>query len=170
MIVRRAEISDALELAEAHVRSMQATYPGLVPQSALDNLSVMDNAARKRRSIAEGNTHTFVAEEAGEAIGFASLGDRGEKGRDGLVGKLHAMYIDPAWWRQGVGRQLWDKVVECARRAGWATLLVKVATGNTRARRFYEDMGCVPDPSSVGTREYLGATVETVTYQLRLGP
>ena len=152
------------------MRSMQATYSGLVPQSALDNLSVEDNAARKRQHLTEGKTQTFVAEAAGEVIGFAALGNKIEEDGDGLVGQLYAIYIDPAWWRQGAGRLLWDRVVKCARRTGWTKLLVEVATGNTRACRFYEAMGCVTDPSSVKTREYLGATVETVTYQLKLRP
>jgi len=149
---------------------VQATYRGLVPQSALDSLSVEDNEVGKRRQLTEGRTQTFVAEVAGQVIGNAVLGNTVEEDEEGLVGQLNAIYIDPAWWHQGAGRLLWDEVVKGARRAGWAKLLVKTATGNTRACRFYEAMGCVVDPSSVKTREYLGATVETVTYQLRLRP
>ena len=106
MIVRGAKVSDAQQLAEAHVRSMQATYPGLVPQASLDNLLVEDNAARKRQHLTEGKTQTFVAEVAGEVIGFAVLGKKIEEDEDGLVGELHAIYVDPAWWRQGAGRLL----------------------------------------------------------------
>jgi GNAT superfamily N-acetyltransferase len=147
---------------------MQATYRGLVPQSALDGLSVEDNEARKRQQLTEGRTQTFVAEVEGQVVGHASLGSTAEEDEEGLVGQLYAIYIDPAWWRQGVGRLLWSEAVKRARSAGWAKLLVKTATGNARASRFYEAMGCVADPSSVTTREYLGATVETVTYQVRL--
>ena len=140
------------------------------PTPALDDLSVEDRAARKRQHLTEGKAQTFVAEVEGEVTGFAVLGNRIEEDEDGLVGHLFAIYIDPAWWRQGAGRLLWDKVVECARRAGWARLLVEVATGNTGACRFYEAMGCVADHSTLSTRAYLGTTVETVTYQLTLRP
>ena len=170
MIVRRAEVSDAPQLAEAHVRSMQATYVDLVPQATLDNLSVEDNEVRTRQHLTEGITQTFVTEAVGEVIVFAVLGNTTEEDEDGLVGQLYAIYVDPAWWRQGAGRLLWDKAVKCARRTGWAKLLANVVTGNTHACRFYEAMGCVTDPRSVKTGEYLGATVETVTYQLKLKP
>ena len=108
MITRRAEISDARQLAEVHVRSMRATYPGLVPQSALDDLSVEDRAARKRQHLTEGKAQTFVAEVEGEVTGFAVLGNRiepgGVRGPDGCCGtrwwSAHAVLGGQGcWWK-----------------------------------------------------------------------
>ena len=168
MIVRRARESDARQLAEAHVASMRATYRGLVSQDVLDALSVDDNETRKRQAIASSDIRHFVAEADGRAIGFAALGGKVEEDEDGQFGQLYAIYLDPAWWRRGAGRMLWETAVEKARSDGWTRLIVKTASGNTRASRFYEAMGCTVIPGSVDTREYLGSTIETVKYQLLL--
>lgn len=168
MIIRRARVSDARQLAEAHIRSMRATYRGLVPQSTLDSLSVDENEERKRQQLATGGNPPFVAEAEGRVIGFAVIGDDAEEDEDGPTGQLYAIYLDPAWWRQGAGRLLWEKVIEEARSAGWTRLTVKVAAANARACRFYEAMGCSVIPGSISTREYLGTTIETVIYQLPL--
>lgn len=168
MMIRRARISDALQLSQAHVRSMRATYDGLVPQAALDALSVDDNEARQRQAILAGDNQHFVAEADGKVIGFVVLGGKAEKDEDGRFGQLHAIYLDPTWWRQGAGRLLWERAVEETRMAGWTRLIVKTATGNVGASRFYEAMGCTVIPDSIDTRKYLGATIETVKYQLSL--
>jgi hypothetical protein len=47
-------------------------------------------------------------------------------------------------------------------------MLLKVASLNSGACRFYEAMAAVADPKSLRTTQYLGAPVETVTYELQL--
>ena len=168
MIVRRAQITDASQLAEVSVNSIRATYERLVPNSVLESLSIKDNEAKFRQRIAEGHSHMFVAEAYSQIIGFATLGDKVEKGEQGLTGQLYAIYLDPKWWRRGAGWLLWNEAIGCARSLGWIRLKVKTATGNTRACRFYEAMGCVANVTSIKESDYLGVTVETIQYILVL--
>ena len=171
VVIREARLSDARQLAEAHVRSMQATYPGIVPQETLDALSADENVKAKRQSLqslAEGGGCMLVAQVDGRVVGHARIGDRTEEAEEGLVGQLYSIYLDPDWWRQGIGRQLWDEAVRVARQSGWKKLRVKTAAANEGASRFYEAMGCTLEPDSQGTMEYMGTTVETVRYELAL--
>lgn len=168
MIIRRAQIADASQLAKVGVNSIRATYERLVPNSVLESLSIKDNETKVRQQIAEGRRQMFVAEADRRIIGFATLGDKVEKEEQGLTGQLYAIYLDPKWWRCGAGRLLWNEAMACARNLGWTRLRVKTATGNTRACRFYEAMGCMADVTSIKESDYLGVTVETIQYLLVL--
>lgn len=158
-------------MAEVHVRSLQATYPGIVPQGILASLSVDEHATRLRpllESPNEGGGWRLVAEVGGRIVGQAHMGDRTEETAEGVIGQLYSIYLDPDWWRRGIGRQLWEGAVELARRQGWSKLRVKTAAANESASRFYEAMGCTRVPGSDNTMEYMGVTVDTVRYELLL--
>jgi GNAT superfamily N-acetyltransferase len=74
----------------------------------------------------------YVAEAAGEPVGWASLIPRGD------FGWLEDLWVDPAWIGRGVGRMLFEHVKERARELG-AERLEWEAEPN--ARGFYERMG-----------------------------
>jgi GNAT superfamily N-acetyltransferase len=71
---------------------------------------------------------TFVAEVDGEVAGFAGLSD----------GWLDHLYLSPDHWRQGLGRQLFERVKE-EQPSGF---VFWVFQKNENARQFYEAMGC----------------------------
>jgi GNAT superfamily N-acetyltransferase len=73
-----------------------------------------------------------VAEAEGEPVGWAALIPRGE------VGWLEDLWVEPAWIGLGVGRLLFEHVVEQARSLG-ARRLEWEAEPN--AKGFYERMG-----------------------------
>jgi len=67
------------------------------------------------------------------------------EGRAGLVGELYALYIAPAWWSAGVGRELMSRALTGLRADGYQRVVLWVLTDNARARRFYEIAGFAPD-------------------------
>lgn len=69
----------------------------------------------------------IVAESGGEIVGFAAL--------EG--GELDGLFVEPARWREGIGRQLVEAAVQEARRRGLAVMV----SANPGARRFYEKCG-----------------------------
>ena len=168
MIVRRAHIADASRLAKVNVNSIRETYGHLVPSSVLESLSFRDYEIKFHQRIVEDRWHLFVVDTDGQVIGFAALGDEVEKEEQGLAGQLYAIYLDPKYWRRGAGRLLWNETMAYARQLGWTHLRVKVGTGNSRARQFYEAMGCVADETSVEETAYLGVTLEPIQYMLVL--
>lgn len=70
---------------------------------------------------------TYVAEAAGEVVGFAALGDEW----------LEHLYVEPAWQGRGIGDLLLTKAKE-ARPDGFR---LYVFQRNEEARRFYEARG-----------------------------
>src|SRR5262249_17795116 len=74
--IRPAVLADASRLAELHVRSWQAGYRGLLPQSLLDDLDPVARLARWEAILQDTNwpgQGTLVAEEGNELVGVARL-------------------------------------------------------------------------------------------------
>jgi len=55
---------------------------------------------------------------------------------------LHSLMIDQDYRRQGIGRRLWVRAKDFARRSRVRALLVETQNTNVPACRFYEQMGC----------------------------
>jgi GNAT superfamily N-acetyltransferase len=143
MDIRRALADDALGVATVHVRSWQAAYRGLLPDTYLDQLDVERLRAGWERNIAETDwprNGTLVATEAnGNVVGFANIGPaRDGDGDPAVTGELVAIYLLPEAWGSGVGRRLMLAAVNVLREAGFAEAILWVLDGNERAQRFYE--------------------------------
>lgn len=76
--IRRATVADAERIAFVHVTAWRETYRGLVPDNALDSLSIPDRTGKwtqiLRDETSVGQQSTFVADEHGEVVGFANGG------------------------------------------------------------------------------------------------
>ncbi len=173
--VRRATADDARAIAEIVVGGWQTAYRGILPDDFLAGLSVgaREVAWRMRLECEDDGSREpiWVAEVAGEAIGFVSCGSprdedwkssRGQVGR--LGGEVYAIYVAPDGWRKGAGRALLETATSHLRACGSETLVLWVLEANTNGREFYEAMGWRPD----GTRHLLdlgGFTVPEVRYR-----
>jgi GNAT superfamily N-acetyltransferase len=78
---------------------------------------------------------TVVAERVGQLLGFAVV-----LRRDDGDAELDGLFVEPAYWRHGVGRALVEHAERIATRDGAAYLWV---TANTRALGFYDSCGFV---------------------------
>ncbi|MGI9417561.1 MAG: GNAT family N-acetyltransferase [Geminicoccaceae bacterium] len=73
--------------------------------------------------------------DSGSVCGWACLEET-----DDRCGEVNAFFIDPEWQRRGVGRLLWQKVVERARILGLKTLCLDA---DPAAVPFYRAIGFV---------------------------
>jgi GNAT superfamily N-acetyltransferase len=78
---------------------------------------------------------TVVAERDGELLGFSVV-----LRRDDGDAELDGLFVEPAQWRQGIGRMLVEQAEHIAARDGSANLWV---IANTRALDFYNACGFV---------------------------
>jgi GNAT superfamily N-acetyltransferase len=78
---------------------------------------------------------TVVAESAGQLLGFAVVLPR----EDGDA-ELDGLFVEPTYWRHGLGRALVEQAERIATSDGAANLWV---TANTRALEFYDACGFV---------------------------
>lgn len=79
--------------------------------------------------------HVRVAEGTVRPLGFSVL----LPGRDG-VAELDGLFVDPAFFRRGIGRALIDDALARARDRGWTRIEV---TANPNAIEFYLKQGFI---------------------------
>ena len=161
--VRCATAADAAAIAQVHVLSWQHAYCALLPQPFLDGLSIASREALWARNLASGLGTVLVAQREQDVVGFAAFGPRRDAGAAVEEHELWAIYLAPAYWRQGAGRRLW---AECLRRMaadGALSISVWVLAGNTPAMCFYEVLGFRPTGDERAL-EIGGASVSELRY------
>ncbi|SQD97312.1 MULTISPECIES: GNAT family N-acetyltransferase [unclassified Parafrankia] len=152
MQVRQAGVADAEGIARVHVLSSQAGYRGLLPQPLLDGLRPAQRVPRWTATVRQTSwpgRGVLVADDAGAIVGFVDLRPAEDDDPDAVgVGEITGFYVLPAAWRQGVGRHLMAAAVRGLHAAGYMSAMLWVLEANTRAVRFYSQLGWEPDGSS----------------------
>jgi RimJ/RimL family protein N-acetyltransferase len=148
--IRRATMADAAQIAEAHVRSWQSAYRGLIPQDYLDGLDPANRTAMWARILASVNwraSGVLVAEMGSAVAGFISFGPTRDDDDNGhrLIGEIMAIYVAPPAWGNGVGRELMTAALDRLAAVGYVDTTLWVLKTNLKARRFYEAAGFMPD-------------------------
>ncbi len=139
-LIREAEPGDAGGMARVHVASWQAAYPGLIDQEFLDSLDIEDRTQSWARILRQPRGTVLLAEAEGVVIGFCAIGPAIDQG----WGEVFAIYLDPARWGKGVGRDLLAAGEGALAEWGYRRALLWVLARNTRARAFYERQGWAP--------------------------
>jgi ribosomal protein S18 acetylase RimI-like enzyme len=149
MDIRPARTEDVPEIAAIHVRSWQAAYQGQLPQAYLDGLDPSQRIGQWEQTLsAAGWTfgRTLVADADGRLSGFVSYGPARDDDADSKrAGEIYAIYLMPAVWDKGIGRQLMTTALDRLGEAGFDQVILWVLDSNVRARHFYEAGGWLAD-------------------------
>ena len=173
---------DARSIAAVYVRSWKGAYPGLIPQSYLDALTVDDRVGMWEETLDTSDwPHAGVIVLLGPArddgaegpiTGFVSFGPTRDADADAdaePVGEILNIYLDPVAFGSGGADVLMSAVEVALRGAHFTSASLWVLGTNARARRFYERRGWRPD--GVTKVHDWGAFVATdVRYVLPLAP
>ena len=147
--IRPATSDDAAALATVHVRSWQWAYQGQVPDAYLEQLgqTLPERIAARRTQLErlQPDYRWWVAEHAGEVVGFATTRPSADDDAAPLTAEVLALYLDPEAVEQGIGRTLFEHAVADFRQRGFRQATLWVLESNERARRFYEAAGWAPD-------------------------
>ncbi len=161
--IRRARATDAVAIAAVHVAAWRSTYPGILPDTYLANLSVSRQAAHYDAAI-HGATGVFVAIASGldlpppsgsrstvpggpRVIGFGTAGrarassDLG--GRRLGEGEIETLYVLDDWRERGVGRRLMRASASYLAENGCRSVFLWVLRDNP-SRWFYQRLGGKP--------------------------
>lgn len=169
---RPARIEDVAEIAQIHVRSWQAAYAGLIPQSYLDSLTPAQRVPGWTQTIRSEDASTgatlVATDGCDRAIGFAHV----RESRDpdiaaDRVGEVWAIYLDPEAWRTGAGRALMTAALGRLTELAYQQATLWVLEGNMRARRFYEAAGFSLD-GAVKDDDSRGFVLREVRYRMPL--
>jgi GNAT superfamily N-acetyltransferase len=140
MTIRAAVAGDVGALAQVQVATWRSAYRGILPDDFLASLSDTAYEERWGRIIGDGTSLVYVAEDAGEMVGFASAGR--QRGNGPVYGgELYAIYVLEEAQGRGHGRGLVRAVVDGLRGLGVAGMIVWVLGDNLPARAFYERLG-----------------------------
>jgi GNAT superfamily N-acetyltransferase len=139
--IRLAGVADAAAIAHVHVRSWLTTYEGIVPAAHLATLNEGERTLLwqdwLRRDIS-----VFVAECAGEVVGFAGGGPIREP-RENYDSELYTLYLLKEAQGRGAGKALLGQVARGLMSQGHVSMLVWVLAQNPAAG-FYSKMGALP--------------------------
>jgi GNAT superfamily N-acetyltransferase len=146
---RYASEEDSLELARLHVASWQATYTGDLPADYLSGLDPAVRAEGWRSWFRNTPMRVLVVEEAARLVGLCAYGPGRDADLDSIrVLTIYNLHAAPGQLGRGIGRFLFERVVEEAIRSGYLELSLWVLPTNRRAREFYARLGLRPDGAS----------------------
>lgn len=153
-----------MAVAVVHVRSWQAAYRGLLPDAILDGLSVDGRAHMWRTQLTEASdTRIWVAEAADGIAGFVVAGPEDPRSDEGTA-EVHAIYVAPERYREGIGTALLARAVEELQKAGFRQAVLWALAGNEAADRFYRVNGWQPD-GATKVDEMVGLDLPQVRYR-----
>jgi GrpB-like predicted nucleotidyltransferase (UPF0157 family)/ribosomal protein S18 acetylase RimI-like enzyme len=143
--VRRATGDDAPAIADVHVRSWQAAYRDILPDSVLDGLSVSERERSWSALLDAGDDRrlTLVVEDTGgDLLGFCSVATpSGDGGAGEKTAEIGAIYVDPDRWRGGTGSAMLSAALRELGENGWRDVILWVLPENQAALAFYDRFG-----------------------------
>ena len=174
--IRRAQLGDAVAIAELHGRSFLATYPGLLrTREATLRGSDERNALWTRRLQEPGmGSETFVAHTDQRLRGFLYTGPTADS--DDIpwhTGQVYSIHVDPSSQGAGIGSELLAAGIAFQLAAGVEDVTLWVVDFNLGARKFYEAHGFRLDGAqrtevlALGVGD--GDQVDVLRYRRRLG-
>jgi GNAT superfamily N-acetyltransferase len=136
MQIRPSQQADAHSISCIYIRTWQDTYLGLVPFGYLYSMSASQLEQGFMNELKSKNVISYVAEDAGEVMGFVSGGYE-RQGDDIYNGEIYALYVLKNHQRQGIGAGLVSALATKLNHFGIYSMLVWVLEHNPY-RRFYE--------------------------------
>jgi ribosomal protein S18 acetylase RimI-like enzyme len=159
VMVRRAEAKDLPKVEAVARMTWPAAYAGIIPDDIQRRLlDSWYSAESLRRALAAKGSSFFVAELAGDVIGFAQYVRRSAESAE-----LTRIYVLPDRQRSGVGMRLLDTGLAEFVAQGLKYLIVQVERDNRNGRRFYERAGFA-EPREL-TQDVQGYVLTLVEYR-----
>ncbi|WP_312067279.1 GNAT family N-acetyltransferase [Exiguobacterium sp.] len=133
MRIREARLEDASAIARVHIDVWREMYQGIIPDSYLAQLSYAKRTKQWEQALVD--QRVYVVELEDEVVGFAQ---GGPNRRDAREGELYAIYVLRASQGQGLGKALFQRIIEDL--AEYEAMQVSVLRDNP-ACQFYERFG-----------------------------
>lgn len=138
MHIRRLEIADAPVYRELRLRGLRE-HPDAFT-SSFEEENLRPPADTEKRLAAASDTVIWGAFIDGTLAGVVGI-TRETRPKNRHKATLVAMYVAPEYGGRGLGKALVDTVVQAAKTAGLALLILTVTEGNRQAAALYERAG-----------------------------
>jgi GNAT superfamily N-acetyltransferase len=139
--IRPAVVDDAEGIARAFVETWRATYPGMLPDRVLINMSDEAQAGYWARTLSGRRAQELVrvaVSASGGVLGFGSAGP--ERRGSSKRAEVYTLYVRPDWQNRGVGRRIICSLFRGLRERGYYSAMLWVLAANP-SRFFYEALG-----------------------------
>lgn len=134
----KAQITDIAGIQQVAAESWWATYANLFTEQFIqDFLNDAYSAASLTRAVQYEQACFVVAKSGDQVIGF------GHGGPGSLGAMLYRLYLLPAYWRQGVGGGLLERVEAWFRENKLTGYFCYVHSQNEVGKAFYQKQGFV---------------------------
>ena len=166
-VTRPARPDDAALLTELAASTFRETFESdNAPQDFAAYMSVAFGEAIQRAELQDADTTVFLAERAGDAVGYVMLRERSTPSIVGFDDALEIarLYVRKRAHGSGVGAALMQRALAEAAGRGKDAVWLGVWERNVRAIAFYESWGF----HSCGTQPFLlGTDVQTDLVMVR---
>jgi len=143
--IRRATSADAEPLAQGVIEGVE-DYPSFAPPG-WTGPSFQAELKHVREALADAEVYCLVAESASGLVGQITLLPATRASHpveDSSLGHISNLLVRRDYWGAGVASALHRTALEAADARGFTELRLFVASGQARARRFYEREGWLP--------------------------
>ena len=138
--IRRAHgPADRAAISELAHRIWPAHYAPIIGRAQVDYMLAHGYTPTALAAAEEAGTVFYLAEQAGQALGYAALAP----GPEPATMLLDKLYLDASARGQGIGRRLLAYLIDAARAAGARRLTLRVNRHNTASIAFYKRAGFV---------------------------
>ena len=143
--LRRATIADAEPLARGVIEGVE-DYPSFAPPG-WTGPSFEAELEHSREALADPDVYCLVAESEGALVGQITILPAARAAHpveDSSLAHVSNLFVRRDYWGVGLAAKLHAAAVEAAGARGFTEFRLFVATGQARARRFYEREGWRP--------------------------
>jgi len=137
IIIRKANLSDANDIAKMHADSFIASLQHLVPKSKLLKINPEGFKNRWGKRLSDDSHHAYIARNNKSIVGIINLALNSRT----TYPEIAHLYIHPDYWRKGIGKKLMLFAIRLMRRKGVKKVKVWALKTNPKSRAFYESLG-----------------------------
>ena len=149
--VRPATMRDAAKIAELYAATAKEAFKTMQTGSTVLPVPEQKGTTYWREAIEYAEPQVQVAVDGSKIVGFVGYDRSRDKGTPNTLGEIWDIYVDAAYWGQGVGLALWDAAREGLQEEGCTHVSIWIPIANDRAMRFHELAGFKREMSSAKT-------------------
>ena len=141
IIIRNVKEKDLWSVSSIVVEGWKSAYRGIIDDEFLDSLKIEDNYNRRLKDYQENGF--VVAEVDNEVVGFCRYTVNNLFSQDvkDIDCELCAIYVKPNMKRQGIGKALFQYVIQEQKKNKNQKMVLWCLKENYNSRKFYEKMG-----------------------------
>lgn len=160
-IIRPARLEDAPDIARVFISAWQDSYPGILPFELLQAMSPKGQTTRWEKAISARPPRAVIVASLGTLIcGVVCFGPARDTAL-GFEGEIQALYVDPAFYGRGAGRNLLKAAFKTLSIYGISSCALW-SNALAQSRFFYEAMGARPVAGR--TTQIMGQNISETAY------